>query len=287
MVSAQAAAAAEASLARGERAAARGDNAAALKAFKETLEHDPDYTTAQEWIETLTKHSALLDAGATRRRGAADAASRARSPSPGRPSQLLPTTSSLHRQSPSWKRALGLLLLAVLYDTGRLQDAIDALQGGTPSFWEAVEQDHYAVLHLEPNATTQDVKKAFRERSKDTHPDHCPADAAPTVCGEIAQSAVNLANEVLSDDTLRRAYDVTRKTSLAEKIDAMTRLVGAFSRGELSMYSSLTEIGYITGMGHGSLLWLVWFVVATRWLQQLLALTVTLVCSYYLYSLYN
>jgi hypothetical protein len=287
MVSAKAAAAAEASLARGEAAAARGDNAAALKAFKETLEHDPDYTTAQEWIETLTKHSAPLDAGATRRRGAADTASRARSPSPGRPSQLLPTTTSLHRQSPPRTRALGLLLLAVLYDTGHLQDAITALQGGTPPAWEAAGHDHYAMLHLEPTATTQDVKKAYRERSKDTHPDHCPADAAPTVCGETAQSAVNRAHEVLSDSALRRAYDATRKTSLAEKIDAMTRLVSAFSSGELSPYSSLAEIGYITGLGRGSLLWLMWLVMATRRLQRLLALTATLVCSYYLYALYN
>jgi hypothetical protein len=47
MVSAEAASAAEESLARGEAAAARGDNSAALQAFRETLALDPSYTTAQ------------------------------------------------------------------------------------------------------------------------------------------------------------------------------------------------------------------------------------------------
>ena len=53
MVSAELAAAAEAALEAGEAAAAAGD----VRGL--TLAHDPDYVTAQEWIQTLTKQQAL------------------------------------------------------------------------------------------------------------------------------------------------------------------------------------------------------------------------------------
>lgn len=283
MVSAEAAAAAEASLARGEEAAARGDNAAALVAFKETLALDPGYTTAQEWVETLSKQSALLQAGSARRRSA-DAASRARSPSPGRPSLALSAT----KKGTSWtstlcpgRLSLCLLLFAVLYDTGQLQDAITALQGNegdTPP--EPSVQDHYAVLHLGPTASTQDIKKAFRERSKDTHPDRCGRDAPPEVCGKVAQEAVNRAHEVLSDDARRRDYDATRSETILQRIDAVTQLVNAWWSGELSPLLALTKIGSATGLGLGTSLWLVWLVLKST---RLTLLTLAL-GGYYLYS---
>jgi hypothetical protein len=244
--------------------------------------------TAQEWVDTLSKHSALLEAGASRRRGASDAACRARSPSPGRPSQGLPATKSLHPRSPSVKSALFLLMVGVLYDAGLLEDVITVLKGGTPTVLQRAEPDHYEVLQLELSATVQDVKKAFRERSKDTHPDRCAADAVSEVCGEIAQHAVNRAHEVLSDSSLRREYDSTRKTSFAEKLNAVAQLVTACSRGEISPVLGLVEFASITGVGFGSALWLTWLVSATPWMKRLIAqtATVTLVSAYLGYSLY-
>jgi curved DNA-binding protein CbpA len=51
-------------------------------------------------------------------------------------------------------------------------------------------RDHYALLRLERTATTEEVRKAFRVRSKETHPDLCAAESDPEVCGQAAQEAV-------------------------------------------------------------------------------------------------
>jgi hypothetical protein len=283
MVSAEAAAAAEASLARGEAAAARGDTDAALTAFRDVLALDPDYTTAQEWIATLTKHSALMEAGTARRRGSAAAASRARSPSPGRPSQALPATTSLHgKPPPPLGRVLCLLLLAVLYDTGQLHDAIGTLRGDATS--ALLEQDHYAILHLDPTATTQDVRKAFRERSKETHPDHCPADAPVEVCGQLVQESVTRAAEVLGDGTLRHVYDASRRATLAETLEAVARVGSSWSSGEMGFIDGLAAFSRATGLGFGTLMVLVWFLLATPRVLQLVVVGATLGGSYYVYS---
>lgn len=165
-----------------------------------------------------------------------------------------------------------MLLMSVLYDTGYLHDALTVLQGGTPTASRPVEQDHYAVLHLDTNATLQDVKKAYRQRSKESHPDHCAANADPEVCGELAQRAVNDAHEVLSDSSKRRAYDSERKMSFAEKLDAVAQLVTACARSEKSLLLGLSEFCSMTGIGSACGGWLVWLVVATPWNRQRAAL---------------
>ena len=64
-------------------------------------------------------------------------------------------------------------------------------------------QDYYDVLGVARDATAEDIKAAFRNLARDTHPDANPDDAeAETRFREIAE-----AYEVLSDDNRRAAYD--------------------------------------------------------------------------------
>lgn len=229
MVSAEASAAAEAALEAGEAAAAAGNIGRAVEAFQLTLAHDPGYVTAQEWLQTLTKQQALHDAGTTRRQRSKEAVARARSPSPGRPSTPLPTTAALHASRAVAARLLGLLALCLLADTGVLSEVATRLRDGSPP----TGQDHYAVLRLEHTATTEEVRKAFRVRSKETHPDLCATDSDPEVCGQTAQETVALAAEVLGDSTLRYVFDATREGPLArisEKAGVMVEVVGGFAQ---------------------------------------------------------
>lgn len=64
-------------------------------------------------------------------------------------------------------------------------------------------KDYYEILGVGRDATPEEIKKAFRSRARDTHPDANPDDpAADARFREIAE-----AYEVLSDPNRRRSYD--------------------------------------------------------------------------------
>lgn len=72
-------------------------------------------------------------------------------------------------------------------------------------------KDHYASLGLASSASLADIKKAFRQKAAQYHPDRNSAPDAPE-----RFRAVQEAYEVLSDDTRRQAYDDNRKRNLLD-----------------------------------------------------------------------
>lgn len=72
-------------------------------------------------------------------------------------------------------------------------------------------KDHYAALGLSSAATLADIKKAYRQRAAQYHPDRNPAPEAAALF-----RAVQDAYDVLSDDTKRKAYDDNRRRGLLD-----------------------------------------------------------------------
>ncbi|HEY7470635.1 MAG TPA: DnaJ C-terminal domain-containing protein [Acidimicrobiia bacterium] len=64
-------------------------------------------------------------------------------------------------------------------------------------------RDYYEILGVGRDATSEDIKKAFRRLARDTHPDANPDDAAAHAAFREAAEAY----EVLSDPDRRRRYD--------------------------------------------------------------------------------
>lgn len=79
-------------------------------------------------------------------------------------------------------------------------------------------KDHYTALGLASSATLADVKKAFRQKAAQYHPDRNPDAEAP-----VRFRAVQEAYEVLSDDAKRQAYDDNRRRNLLDDPAATAR----------------------------------------------------------------
>ena len=63
--------------------------------------------------------------------------------------------------------------------------------------------DYYKILELDKNASTDDIKKAYRKLARKHHPDLNPND----VTAKKKFQEINEANEVLSDPEKRKKYD--------------------------------------------------------------------------------
>jgi len=72
-------------------------------------------------------------------------------------------------------------------------------------------RDHYAALGLKSDASLADIKKAFRQKASQFHPDRNTATDAPE-----RFRAVQEAYDVLSDDAKRQAYDDNRRRNLLD-----------------------------------------------------------------------
>lgn len=67
----------------------------------------------------------------------------------------------------------------------------------------ANKRDYYEVLGIDKNATDEDIKRAYRKKAKECHPDLHPNDKEAEACFK----ELNEANEVLSDPDKRARYD--------------------------------------------------------------------------------
>jgi DnaJ-class molecular chaperone len=71
--------------------------------------------------------------------------------------------------------------------------------------------EHYAALGLHSDASLADIKKAFRQKASQFHPDRNTASDAPARFREVQQ-----AYDVLSDANKRQAYDDNRRRNLLD-----------------------------------------------------------------------
>jgi DnaJ-class molecular chaperone len=71
--------------------------------------------------------------------------------------------------------------------------------------------EHYAALGLKSDATLSDIKKAFRQKASQFHPDRNSGPDAPARFREVQE-----AYDVLSDDDKRKAYDDNRRRNLLD-----------------------------------------------------------------------
>ena len=78
--------------------------------------------------------------------------------------------------------------------------------------------EHYAALGLKSDATLADIKKAFRQKASQFHPDRNADPDAPARFREVQE-----AYDVLSDDVKRKAYDDNRKRNLLDDPAATAR----------------------------------------------------------------
>jgi DnaJ-class molecular chaperone len=71
--------------------------------------------------------------------------------------------------------------------------------------------EHYAALGLKSDATLADIKKAFRQKASQFHPDRNTNPDAPARFREVQE-----AYDVLSDSDRRKAYDDNRRRNLLD-----------------------------------------------------------------------
>ena len=71
--------------------------------------------------------------------------------------------------------------------------------------------EHYAALGLKSDATLTDIKKAFRQKASQFHPDRNSDPDAPARFREVQE-----AYDVLSDNDKRKAYDDNRRRNLLD-----------------------------------------------------------------------
>ena len=100
--------------------------------------------------------------------------------------------------------------------------------------------DHYETLGVEPTASQDEIKRAYRKRARETHPDHG---------GDTAKAAqVNGAYLVLSDPAKREKYDRTGQDEAPSDTlgQAIAVAMGAFDKaiaqaGERFQLANLIE----------------------------------------------
>ena len=95
-------------------------------------------------------------------------------------------------------------------------------------------KDYYSILGVDKNASSDDIKKAYRTLVKKYHPDLHPGDK------EAAEKfkEINEANEVLSDDKKRKQYDFEREHP------GMGGFGGAGGAGGFSGFSGFSGGGF-------------------------------------------
>lgn len=72
-------------------------------------------------------------------------------------------------------------------------------------------KDYYTVLGVQPDASDEEIKHAYRTLARTYHPDAHPGDRQ----AEARFKDINEAHTILSDPTQRREYDLSRVSQTA------------------------------------------------------------------------
>lgn len=109
-----------------------------------------------------------------------------------------------------------------------------------------VEKDFYAVLGVAPDASAEDIKKAYRKLAQKFHPDANPGDAA----AEARFKDITEAYSVLSSTEKRAEYDELRQLVAAGGPGAFTGGTFTGSGGQRIRVEDLEDLlGGFGGMG--------------------------------------
>lgn len=80
-----------------------------------------------------------------------------------------------------------------------------------------IEQDLYGTLGVASDASTNEIKRAYRRRAAQVHPDRA---GAPREGADLEMKRVNLAASVLLDPAARARYDEQRARHLSQTASA-------------------------------------------------------------------
>ncbi|MBI3711807.1 MAG: DnaJ domain-containing protein [Burkholderiales bacterium] len=90
-------------------------------------------------------------------------------------------------------------------------------------------KDYYFILGVASNTSLADIKKAYRVKAAEFHPDRNSSELAPQKF-----HAVKEAYDVLSDEDARKAYDENRRRNLLESpIETATEIWQNYLAGVL------------------------------------------------------
>ena len=105
---------------------------------------------------------------------------------------------------------------------------------------DASPPDYYARLGVQPSASAEEIRAAYREKARETHPDHNPDD--PRAAERF--QAVKDAYQVLRDPDRREAYDRARSAPPVPKVLRITQQAPAGCGGYLwRVFAGLAAVG--------------------------------------------
>jgi molecular chaperone DnaJ len=107
--------------------------------------------------------------------------------------------------------------------------------------------DYYDILEISRGATADEIKKAYRKKALQFHPDKNPGDAV----AEKRFKEVSEAYEVLSDDKKRQVYDRYGKDAVNGNMGGGGQGMGGFSSMDEALHTFMGAFGMGGGGGGG------------------------------------